>query len=354
MDEAQTTLRDTISGLVDKAEAGEPIVETPKVETQVEKQEVKTEVKTDGRPRDEQGRFVPSDKGPEVQKASQQEPQPLPEVKRPPRPSSWKKDYWDHWEKLDPKLAEYINQRESEYAKGVSTYKQEWDRAKPILDVVSSIQPELERYGIKPEQQIQRYFEIHKALALGSPEQKLQTFLRVAQEYQVPVQNLFVRGQDGQIYFNNQLMQQQTQQPQVDVERIIEAKLQERSASQEAQSFASMKDASGNPAHPHFEAVRDTMAQLLEAGLAEDLNQAYEAALRHPRHSDIFEAEQQQRRQQEESERQRKLKEEADRAKRNAVSTRTQTPSSTTNSNSKKGLRSIIEEAVDTHAGGRV
>ena len=56
------------------------------------------------------------------------------------RPSTWKKEYVNIWDKLEKgeqinkddfvKFAEYANQRESEYKKGVSTYKAEADRAK--------------------------------------------------------------------------------------------------------------------------------------------------------------------------------------------------------------------------------
>ena len=70
------------------------------------------------RARDEKGRFA---KG-EQQPAQAQQPA-APVVKaRPPVPSTWKKEHRGHWDNIDPALAEYLVQRESEFASGVSTY----------------------------------------------------------------------------------------------------------------------------------------------------------------------------------------------------------------------------------------
>lgn len=48
---------------------------------------------------------------------------------------------------------------------------------------------------------------------------------------------------------------------------------------QQIQDFANAQDESGNPKHPHFEAVRPKMSRLLAGGLASSLEDAYEQAL---------------------------------------------------------------------------
>lgn len=47
---------------------------------------------------------------------------------------------------------------------------------------------------------------------------------------------------------------------------------------QHIQSFANETDASGNPLHPHFEQLRESMTKLVQGGLATDLPSAYEIA----------------------------------------------------------------------------
>ena len=71
------------------------------------------------------------------------------EVKPTSRPSTWKKEYVQIWDKMEKgeqiskedftKFAEYANQRESEYKKGVSTYKAEADRAKSYENAIAPV-----------------------------------------------------------------------------------------------------------------------------------------------------------------------------------------------------------------------
>ena len=123
MDEPQVTLRDAIESAVEEHETA-PAVEqdaAPAAEA----------------PRDDAGRFA----------APPQDEQPAPAPTKP-RPSSWKKDYDEHWTKLDPSLQDYIAQREQEYAKGVSTYKQNWDQAAPLYE---AMQPDVGRLLLHQE-----------------------------------------------------------------------------------------------------------------------------------------------------------------------------------------------------------
>lgn len=330
------TLRDTLADLVGKADEGQTIEVTPVEQPAVEPVVEETQAAKD-RARDEAGRFVSGEKQPEVKQPEVVTPVTPVEVKRPQRPSSWKKDYWDDWEKIDPKVAEYINQRESEYAKGVSTYKSEFDQAKPVLEAIAPHRDLLTQHGIDPAKQIDKYFTIHRTLALGSPEQKLAVFQQMAADYQIPLQGLF-RMQDGQVYLN-----QPPPPAQPDLNQLVERKFLDYQSRQEISNFVSAKDANGNPLRPHYEAVRSTMSQLLESGLANDLPGAYETALRLPQHRELFDEMQKQQTQQTEAQQLAKVKAETDRAKRAAVSIKGQTPQ--VSSSAKKGLRSTLEDA---------
>ena len=371
---APTTLRDTIEQAYDAVEPP-AAVETPALESPAPEKTaeapapVETEAQRTERLRDEKGRFVegkspaPAAKpaaavvSPPVQ--AQVEPPPVP---RPNRPSSWKKDYWEQWDKLDPKVAEYILQREGEYAKGVSTYKGEYDRAKPIMEALAPHMPDFERMGINPAQQMARYAEIHKTLAMGNPQQRLGLFAQLVRDYQIPVEQMLIQGADGKIYVNQQLMQQaaatpapQQTAPTQNIDQVVEAKLAQREAVRETQSFREAKDTTtGTLLHPHFEEVRETMAQLLDAKLVDDIPKAYEAALKLPQHANLYEQEQQQRTARAETERLQKSKEAAERAKHNAVSTKSATPAGATTAGATKGVRAAVESAVEQHMTGRV
>lgn len=364
----QTTLHDQIASQFDALEEAQT-KETPPASTEVvspSKDVTTTETagtldgdkpgRTAGRARDDQGRLLPGKAEIPPQVAEAAKPGVVSATSLPatePRPSSWKKEMWGEFDKIPPNVQQYINQRESEFARGVSTYKQEWETARPVMEALTPHLPLLQQHGIDPGQQVARYMQVHKTLALGSPQDKLGLFAQMAKDYQVPLEQLFVRGQDGQIYLNNQLPTPQVQQPQQDVAKIVETKLIEREAQQAAKTFTEAKDAAGNPVHPHFETVRDTMRQLLEAGIAQDLDSAYDAALRLPAHFHLYEQQQQQLTAKDEAEKQKKLAEQAGLARRNAVSPRSATPVGKTTETA-KGIRGALEEAFDAHMPGRV
>jgi len=350
---SETTLRDTISALVDKSEAGEPLDSvTPPTESKInipapdhtqQAQDVESEEekagRTAGRSRDEKGRLLPGKAGPQVQQQVQG---------RPPRPSSWKKDYWDDWEKLDPKLAGYIHERESDYARGVSTYKQEWEQARPLLEAIAPFLPTLQQHNISPDRWISGLGKAHHMLANGNPQERLQMFHKLAQDYRIPLQALYDQGFAQQ--FVNQY-QPPYQPPQPSVEALVGEKMSELFSKHAVTNFGEAKDDAGNPRYPYFEQVRPKMAQLLENGLANDLESAYTKALRID--DDLWQAEQQRHKETEEKTRLQQNSQAVQVAKRNAISPKSATPASG-GAGTKKGLRDQLSESYDAVVGGRV
>jgi hypothetical protein len=159
-----------------------------------------------------------------------------------------------------------------------------------------------------------------------------------------------VQGADGNWQLLGQQPQPQYQPPQQqapDVRKLVQEALQEQFTQQEIQRFANDKEK-----HPHYDTVRATMAGLLQSGLAENLEDAYQAALRHPRHSDIYEAQQQQQREADEQKKREETQARVRAAKANVISPKTATPGAQT-ATAGKGLRSQLESAFED-AEGRV
>lgn len=341
--EAPDTLRDTLSDAFDTVTekvADTPIEQNAPIET--------AEAKAD-RIRDEAGRFAPTaDKSvvtPEVKPA--EIPVPVAPVK--PRPSSWKKDFDPHWSAFAPEVQDYILQREREYANGVSTYKQEADNARQLNEVIAPYLGVMQQNNVQPTQLIGSLLNAHQRLALGSQQDKTQAFAKLVHDYGVDPQHLFqtLSGQQPQY---PQQPQYQAPQPQ-DIERIVESKLVQKEINNEYQKFV----AEAPTKYPHFEAVKETMAGLLQAELAQDYASAYEAALRHPRHAEIFEAMQEQHRAQKEAEAKAKSAAVVNGARARAVSVKSSTHTGQqSNSAGKPSLRDSLSEAFDTHASSRV
>ena len=333
--------------------------------------------KGDERPRGADGKFLPvkatDNKGfvsaapakastPQTPAAALAPEQVAAEPAKPlQRPSSWKKEMWPLWDKLATgvplsapearQVAEYNLQRENEAARGVSAYKAEYDRAKPLIAAFEPHRADFERWGIDPGAQFGRYVEIHKNLALGTPEQKLGTVLRLAQDYGIPMEKLFVQ-QNGQLFYNPQIQPAAPQpQPQFNpqaIEQTVQAVIQKERTAAEITAMA--QDAQK---YPHFETVRETMAQLLDAALATDLPGAYDMALALPQHRELLAAQQQQQSALAEADRKAKATAEAQRARAAAVSPRSATPASGP-VQTRKGLRETLAEQIDAVGSSRV
>jgi len=355
--EQQTTLRDDLLASFDSVGSGDVVPDAPQIETAP----VETESQKADRLRDEAGRFAKADEKPSAKTSAPQATKPAPvpssepttpavaEPVRKARPSSWKKDYDTQWETLAPELQDYIIQREGQFASGVSTYKQEAEHARALNDAIAPFIPQMQQYGVQPTQLIPNLLSAHSRLATGSPQEKVMYGAKIIKDYGIDPQQLF-QVLSGQVQYQ-QPQQPQYQQPQVDIDSVVEQKLTQREIASEFNRFK----AEIPEKYPHYESVKDTMAGLLQAGLAQDYQSAYEAALRHPRHNDIYEQAQQQRQQSEVAAQAAQKQAVATRARSQAVSVKSSTPSGTmTQAPANKSLRDDIASAFDAHSTGRV
>lgn len=362
-DEQATTRRDVIAEQFAQHEEQQQVetpVETPEapVEAPVEvKAEDDKPGRTANRLRDEKGRLLPGKKEEPVEQPVETAPQaPPPNPYESLRPSSWKKEMWPIWDKvtrgqaLTPeeakKYAEYDNNRFADYSKGVSVYKTEAESARQLQEAIAPFLPTLQQHGLQPTQWIQNLGRAHHTLALGTPEQKLQTFQKLAADYGVPLQALV--GQPGQV---DPLMQTIT--PLYEQVRQLQGQFQTYQQQTQQQQQAEMQRTLSDFAaqHEHFEAVRQTMGQLLDSGLAQDLQTAYDTALKLPQHSDIAEAVAQQQAAEAERKKVEEAAAAAARARAKTTSTRSATPSGTGTSSGAKDRRSIIAEQIEAMSG---
>jgi len=284
---------------------------------------------------------------------SDEEPQEEP-VKAIPRPTTWKKEYLPIWDKLTSgqqltkeeslKLAEYSNQRESEYKKGVSTYKQEADNAKVLVEAIAPFVPEMQAQNISPAAWINNLGRAHMILSKAPYEQKVELFHRLARDYGIQLgESVAPVQQDPQSYaLNQQLAALQSEVQQVRGWRERE---------EQSRLMAEIQRVSSNAEKfPHFEVVREDMAQLLERGLAQDLETAYAKAVR--MNDEVFSLEQERLLAQVKKETSKA--QQVAKAKAAAVSPKSVTPSGVANKADGKDRRSLIAAQLGEAMGGRV
>jgi hypothetical protein len=202
------------------------------------------------------------------------------------RPTTWKKEYLPIWDKLNngqqltseegKKLAEYTGMiRETEFKRGLSTYKAEADRAKELENAIAPFQAEFQQQGISPAAWINNLGRAHMILSKAPYDQKVQLFHRLANDYGIQL------NQDGNTVpqvdaYTQQLMNQLNQ---VNQEvSTIKGRFQQEEQVRLSNEIERVR--SDVERFPHFDVVREEMAQLLELGKAPDLETAYKKAVR--------------------------------------------------------------------------
>lgn len=200
------------------------------------------------------------------------EPQAEPPVWERP-PASWKKDYHEVWQTADPKLKEYAWQREEEMKRGVEPLLSKAQFADQIQQAIEPYQNNLRTLGIEPPQAIKALMDADNVLRHGTPQQKAQMFASLSQQYGVNLQEI-----------GN--LQQQPVDPTVSmlqnelysVKNEVMTWKQQQEAAQN-QALLSEIDSFAQKAE-FFEDARPTMIQLLNSGMAQNLEDAYNKALR--------------------------------------------------------------------------
>jgi hypothetical protein len=270
----------------------EPQDEGKPVDTEVEDNEV--EVSQDEPARNEKGQFVAKEEAPTEKTGVEavaedtteaEQPEEQPEIGDIPKPTTWKKDLLPLWDKIakgetltkeeSKKHLEYLNQRENEFKKGVSVYKAEAERAKALEEAINPFVPELQAQGIHPAAWINNLGRAHMILSKAPYDQKVQMFHRLAQDYGVNLNQSSEPVAPTDAY-TQQLMQQlyQVNQEVSSIKGRFEQEEQQRLVN-EIERVRSNKER-----FPHFDMVREEMAQLLELGKAQDLETAYAKAVR--------------------------------------------------------------------------
>jgi hypothetical protein len=286
MADRREMLESALEEVLEPQDEGKPVEE--------KHEEVQEEVSQDEPARNEKGQFVAKDEAVAEETSIEavaedavepEQPEEQPEIGDIPKPTTWKKDLLPLWDKIakgetltkeeSKKHLEYLNQRENEFKKGVSVYKAEAERAKALEEAINPFIPELQSQGIHPAAWINNLGRAHMVLTKAPYEQKVQMFHRLAQDYGVNL-NQSNEPQQPVDAYTQQLMQQlyQVNQEVSTIKGRFEQEEQAR-LSNEIERVRSNKER-----FPHFDMVREEMAQLLELGKAQDLETAYAKAVR--------------------------------------------------------------------------
>ena len=288
--------------------------------------------------RDEKGRFAAkSQPAPEAEEPAEQ-----PVWMKPP--ASWKKDYHDVWMTADPKMREYAWQREEQMRKGVEPLLSKAQFADAMNQALEPYLPTIQGLGLKPEQAVAALAQADYTLRTSPPDQRYQYLVNLAAQYGINLNQMTGQpdsmGQQVQTTVDPLVWQLQNELNNVRGE--VMGWKQQQEMAQNQQLLSEINDFSAKA--EHFEEARPTMIQLLQSGVAETLEDAYDKAIR--LNDDLFNRVQSARQAEVTAKQAQEKNRAAKAARAAAVSVRGSTPGTNTAPKA-HSRRALLEEAFD-------
>lgn len=258
-----------------------------------ETQDGATEQKADGR--DDRGRFAakdtaedaPAEAAPAEEKTDQPAEAKPEEAATPPIPApvSWSAAEKASWDKLPREAQEAIQRRESDVARGFQQKADEVKAFEPLRQVLAPHADRLTKTGRSPVEVIGQLLDVHAGLEVSPYE----VFPVIARMYGVDLTRLVpgAGAANGQMDENGNPviahLQQTVQQLQDRLRNTEQFQTQQQRAASEAQQQRAADEygtfvSKAATDYPHLEAVRQDMARLIQAGVSDNLADAYEKA----------------------------------------------------------------------------
>lgn len=262
------TIRETLRELTAKGVATDEVL----------KEEPKEKV------RDEQGKFTKEELVKDAPKVGEMPTEPVKVA-----PNTWRKEVADKWATLPAEVQAEVEKREADFHKGIEQYKSKAQFADAMEKAITPYAATIQSLGITPDKAIAELMAADHRLRYSSPQDKQAYFMQLAQSYGIDLGNLQQAPQTP-IDPNVSAMQQRVQQLEgwIQQQNMMSKQQEEAALNNEVAKFAA------DPSHSHLETVRPQMIELLQAGIASSLQDAYEQALwRNPTTRSALIAEQQ-------------------------------------------------------------
>ena len=198
-----------------------------------------------------------------------------PVVAKKKAPSSWKPDVIAEWDSLPPKIQDEVLRREGDYFKGVAQLKSSVQQAEAINREVQPYMATIRSLGATAPQAIGHLLNLDHTLRYGTQEQKIGVVRHVMQSAGMNPAEIFGEVQPA----NPELRPILDELNQLKLERQQEREAATRREFQEINSTLS----GFSTDKPHFEVVRNRMADLIELaaqqGQTLSLDDAYDRAI---------------------------------------------------------------------------
>jgi len=261
----------------------EPTSENPKAiagETSAEEVEVATDDSSDDAA---EGHEASEDEATPETDIPESEGEPAPDALAAPK--TWPAEQREAFEQLPDEQRDFMLQRENErdaaFTRKTTELAEQRKQVEGLQGVLAPYKQQMQAHGISEAEYISRLMSYDNALR-QNPQAAI---AHLAQHYGVQLPS----GDSGADYVEDystdshtQQLQQQLAQTQQQVNMLAQSQHQDRYKQLEDQVslFANEKSADGSLKRPHFDKLRERMSRLVTAGETQDLQTAYDMALR--------------------------------------------------------------------------
>ncbi|KVP11969.1 hypothetical protein WJ85_17200 [Burkholderia ubonensis] len=187
-------------------------------------------------------------------------------------PQSWNAADRAHWDKMPPEVQAVISRREEEAHRAITTMGQDAAFGKRITEVVSPYLPLIRSEGGTPEGAVRDLLQTAYVLRTAQPEQKIQLFRQLANQFGVDIQ---AAAQDAPRVDPHV---HQLQQELAQMRGHLASQEQQQHQQVQGQAQQMIDAFAADPKNEFYETVKPLMGQLLLAGQASTMQDAYDQA----------------------------------------------------------------------------
>lgn len=236
-----------------------------------------TETSIEETVRDEAGRFAKKQEaeatGAQVQPVAEAAPTEPVALSTEKPPQSWTPAAREKWATLDPDIKAEIIRREEASANGVRQIQERFAPMQQLVDQMRPVAAEAQAAGSDPVNYIYNMAQSERTLRTADMPTKFNELLRIADQYGIPLRDVINKSVGQEVLKAPQ--QQQMQLP-PEVQQELQYMRQWRENSERGQAVNTVESFGQNK--DFFNDVRGVMADLVERGMAQNLDQAYDQA----------------------------------------------------------------------------
>ena len=187
-------------------------------------------------------------------------------------PSSWKPIAREQWAALPDVVKAEVIRREQDSVNRNHQMMEQYAPLQQIAQGLGGVFQEAQQYGVNPVQHIAGVMDTERALRTAELPQKFDVLLQIADQYGIPLREIINRSVGQEVLKSPQ--QQQGVNP--EIQRQLDEMREWRSNMEYQNVVADVEDYGSQ--QEFFADVRNIMAELVEKGLAQNLDEAYDRA----------------------------------------------------------------------------